>query len=326
MSSKKRITIAIPSYNQPEHLRECLESIARQTVMDSIEVIIFNDPSCSDGEIKKVVADSPISLFITLIMNKERLYSPGNIFKAASYSYTTPYLMIFHHDDTMAPRYVEMCIKLLDNHTDAAWVSSNFSFVTTENMWKFPEVDFRYFEVYHNQADIVRAILKNKKISFGPTMYRSDKMQLFVSHFKQFVERFGPCGDRPLLICTACDSKALFITQPLINYRLHAAQDSQTNTSFTPARNRNLMEFYRSFLPKSLSLPDRRLFFTFSTNNLLYAYWNLVEPNEGFLVYVKRGVKEGLISFWYLRRAGIRAFFRFLIFTIKKSFLRYWHY
>ena len=138
-------------------------------------------------------------------------------------------------------------------------------------------------------------------------------MRPLVFNFKQFVQRFAPCGDRPLLICAAHNSQALFITQRLINYRRYAEQDSQTNRELTPARARALMAYYKSFLPQPFIDSDRNLFFKFSTNNLLYGYSGLVQSDEDFQTYIKRAREEGLINFFYIRRAGIRALIVFLI-------------
>ena len=313
MSAQKRITIAIPSYNQPEHLRECLESIARQTVVDKIEIIIFNDPSPVDAEIRDVV-ESFSRLNITFRQNKERLGANDNIQQAVRYSYTTPYVMMFHHDDTMAPQYVETCIELLDEHEDAVWVSSNFSFRKKgEEMQKFPEVAPVRCEVYHNQADIVREILKNRNISFGSMVYRSERLKDLFFDFKRFVQN---C-DRPAIVDVVKDGVALFILQRLVNYRLHDAQDSKTNMSLTPTHSRALMAYYKSFLPQPFIDSDRNLFFKFSTNNLLYGYSGLVQSNEDFQTYIKRAREEGLINFFYIRRAGIRALLRFIMMRIK---------
>lgn len=312
-NSQKRITIAIPSYNQPQHLEECLKSIEQQTFVDKIETIVFNDPSPLDAEIRNVV-EKFSHLNITFLTNKERLGANDNIQQAVHYSYTTPYVMIFHHDDTMAPQYVETCITLLDNHTGAAWVSSNFSFRKKgEEMQKFPAITPVRYEVYHNQADIVRAILKNRNISFGSTTYRVDIVKELFFDFNRFAQN----SDRPAVIDIVGDKMALFIKQPLVNYRLHFGQDSKTNRALTPTHSRALMAFYKSHLPHPFSGFDRRLFLRFSTNNLLDSYWRLVDPGENFITYVEKARNEGLLNFWYVRRAGIRALWRFIMMRIK---------
>jgi|GEM_PF-375941 len=308
MINSKRITIAIPSYNQPEHLRECLESIARQTVIDKIEVIIFNDPSSHDEDIRKVVNNCS-RLKIELIMNKERLGANDNIQQAANYSYTTPYVMMFHHDDTMAPHYVETCLKLLDKHPEAAWVSSDFNFRKGGGMWNFPSVSAPHYEVYKDQADIVRAILKNRRISFGSTTYRVERLKELIFDF----DRFAQCNDRPALISAAQNKHALFIACPLINYRLHSAQDSYIIRPSTGQYLRALMVFYRSHLPLTLSLKDYWLFYRFSTNGLLESFTRIVPEQQSFAYYIQKAKKEKLLKWWCLNHVGIRALIKLFL-------------
>ena len=45
-----KVSIIIPTYNVEEYLRECMESVVRQTLHD-IEIICINDGS-TDGSLK----------------------------------------------------------------------------------------------------------------------------------------------------------------------------------------------------------------------------------------------------------------------------------
>lgn len=90
-----QVSICIPSYNSPETLKKCLDSIVSQSFQD-FELIISDD-SITD-KVKNLVDSYNFSSNLIYIKNDIPLGSPANWNKALSYA-KGKYIKIMHHDD-----------------------------------------------------------------------------------------------------------------------------------------------------------------------------------------------------------------------------------
>lgn len=298
-----RVTVAIPTYNRLRFLRPCLESIKRQSFKD-IEVIIFDDHSTEPIQEE---AESILGRKVSFFPSSTSLGAARNIERALRHTYASEYLMIFHDDDVMHPELIQREVQLLDTHQEAAFAASTISFVSNANaMNSFFSVrnESGSFTVYKTPAELVRAFIKGVHLGFSSVLYRANVLSPKAT-FE--TERFGANGDRPLLLGLMKERSAILITEPLVNYRVHPAQDSMTYRNTKPDQiQRNLFDFYRSLLPRPLTTQDKKLFLTFTTNALLDSWARRGASMTEALKAAKLAGKE-LYNPFFIRFAGIRA-------------------
>src|SRR5688572_7807017 len=92
------VSICIPTYNQTQFLKKCLDSIVEQTYKN-IEVVVTDD-STTD-EVNKLVAGYKDLLKIKYHKNRIALGSPANWNKGLDLA-EGDLIKIIHHDDWLA--------------------------------------------------------------------------------------------------------------------------------------------------------------------------------------------------------------------------------
>jgi glycosyltransferase involved in cell wall biosynthesis len=107
------VSVCVPTYNYARFLRDCIESVQEQTMIDW-ELVICDD--CSTDETAEVVKEySAKDPRIRYIRNDRRLGMNGNI-KAVADSGTGRYLKMLCADDWLAPRCLEVLCKLMEGY------------------------------------------------------------------------------------------------------------------------------------------------------------------------------------------------------------------
>lgn len=306
-----KVTIAIAAYNREQYLKECLQSIANQTFKD-FEVIVFDNGS--EYNVRSLV-DSFTNIKITLERVGQNIGQDANFLRIYKYNYNTPYIIVFHDDDTMHPLLLEEEVKLLDSDSEIKWVGSSFSFVSNHLLMnKFSELDLGKTQGVYNKGGLTREILKGFTLCFDSIMYRKG---VFGDHLS-LVDKFSKWSDRPQVITWAGDGKVGLIKAPLVNFRLHINQDSakpmDKKTYLTFAK--NLFTFYKDNLPTPLSRSDLKIWYRHNTNNLILSIANNSESFKDFLKTLNEFIPE-YFKWQYLRPKGVY----YLLKTFKKFYL-----
>ncbi|KQC12334.1 MAG: hypothetical protein APR63_11385 [Desulfuromonas sp. SDB] len=110
-----KVSVLIPSFNQPELLDRTLNSVFNQSYKD-YEVIVTDDSTNTDL-IRQVALKYPGK--INYFHNEVPLGSPGNWNFAISKA-TGEYIKFIHHDDYLTSEYsLEKYVSLLDDNADA---------------------------------------------------------------------------------------------------------------------------------------------------------------------------------------------------------------
>ena len=171
IQKKPKVSVLTPLYNtNPQHLRECIESILNQTFTD-FEFIILND-SPENKELDKIVKsykDKRIKYFkndknmgISAARNKLLDMARGE------------YVAIFDHDDISMPDRLEQEVKFLDDNPHigvvSGWIECFGFFEVTRNT---PKHDFEIkvaltdnCVVCHTAAMIRKSILSDNGIKY----------------------------------------------------------------------------------------------------------------------------------------------------------------
>ncbi len=117
MSTKAKVSIAIPLYNCESHIGKTIESVLTQT-FDDYELIVCDDQSTDrSAEIVQSFDDSRIRYEL----NPQRLGFFGNWNRCLE-AMTWTYCKLLPHDDTLESTCIEKQVKVLDQHPEVALV------------------------------------------------------------------------------------------------------------------------------------------------------------------------------------------------------------
>ncbi len=117
------ISICIPTYNRPENLLNCLNSLSLQT-NKNFEVCISDN--CSDHDIKKIIEPFKEKLNIKFSKNEKNLGAALNFLKVASMS-ESEFIWFLGDDDLLIPSAIEEITKLIKVNPDCDfyWINSS---------------------------------------------------------------------------------------------------------------------------------------------------------------------------------------------------------
>ena len=126
MKNDKLLTIAIPTFNRPNYLKECLESLCPH-INESIQIVVRDN--CSDNyTFEEFIAPYVEQYGVIPFKNDMNVGQDGNfalIFQACQ----TKWLLLLGDDDTIKPEALPVIIETLKAHPDDIFVKFNSDFV-----------------------------------------------------------------------------------------------------------------------------------------------------------------------------------------------------
>jgi glycosyltransferase involved in cell wall biosynthesis len=278
LRSRPALTLAITTFERPEYLRDCLESVRRQTDRDFRVVVLDNASSMDYTGVISEFAD----LDMDYVRNSSNLGGAANWLLARERYRGPEFTMIFHDDDIMHPRLLEWQRGVLERDPDVVFVTTEvltFEDGETPPSEVFASVDDPPFEVFDGEAALARAILSGAALGFSPVMYRSSILR----DVHPDPETYGIYGDRPFLLDVAQHGKSVLATAPYTLSRQHAGQDSRAGVLSL----RNLVALqkrYRRALGPRLDSRDREMFYRHSKRALLGDYARFPDERRPSLV------------------------------------------
>lgn len=291
-----KVTVAIPTYNRKEYLKETIDSILVQTFQD-FSIVVFDNHSDYDVQEFLNEFDDPR---ISTIISPVNLGTYNRIFE---HPFDSEYVIIFHDDDVMHPELLEREVAALDARPELVWVGTDLQFIKDySRMYNFVDVKNRPVAV-HDSAGIVRIILGGFNLCYGSVMYRADRLECM----DPFTVRYGKWADRPHLITLAKKGKAGILDEQLVNYRLHPGQDSQAPAPESVRYLINVLTCYKEGLNGLNNAADRRLFYSHVANTAIPAALASVHTVSEFKRSLEPYRRNGLLRFRYL---GARGLFR----------------
>lgn len=303
-----RVSIAIPTYNRREYLKECLKSILNQSFQD-FEIIIFDNHS--DYDIEELVSQFDDKR-IKLIINEKNLGNRGNFRKIVNYKFNSKYVMIFHDDDTMHPLLLEKEVKVLEANPDVVFVATELKFIKDpKKMNDFVKLSKRNkSHIFKDTSSFLKLIFSDFDLCSYSTMYRLNTFEDYPSFDERFFKRFFKWSDRPYLIELSKKGKVAVLKEKLVNYRLHKEQDSRSESLDKNDYAFNLLLFYKENLPQPLSKKDKKLFHSFATNNLILAGFSFSKNWQEYKKFLEQAKNKNLFRLKYLNFRGVYYFLR----------------
>lgn len=200
-----KVSVLTPIYNtNPQHLRDCLESILNQS-FTNFEFLILND-SPNNREIEQIVKQyakkdkriiykkNPTNVGITRSRNELLKMASGE------------YIAIFDHDDISMPDRLEKEVEYLDTHPHVGVVSCNTEWFPVQHITNHP-VDNLKIKVALMRANVVAhtAMMVRKSVL--------DKYNI------AYEEEFSPAED--YMLCLRLIKYTMFhnIPEVLLKYR-----------------------------------------------------------------------------------------------------------
>ena len=307
-----KISIAIPTYNRKDYLKECIESILTQSFSD-FKIYVFDN--CSDYNIEKFINDFSDTR-IELIKSPQNLGNIGNFERIYNYDFPSEYLVIFHDDDTMHPKFLEINYNLLQKNYKAVFSASSMEFISDDrkiNIFKELNKELNIINI-KDKRDFVRLLLNNFNLCFDSVVYRTSYIG---KHFSIFSEKYGKWCDRPYLVELSNKGPVLIIDEKLVNYRIHLSQDSQALSGDKQNELLSLFSLYKeTLLNGTENNEDTNLYYSYSTNFLLLSGFSFAKNLSDYLKFIEQAKKIGLFKLSHLNLRGIW----YILVNIKKLY------
>jgi glycosyltransferase involved in cell wall biosynthesis len=117
------VSICIPTYNRPNNLINCLNSLTLQT-NSNFEVCISDN--CSDENIEKLIEPYTRKMNIKFSRNKQNLGAALNFLKVASMA-KNEFIWFIGDDDLLVPNAIEdlLCLIKKNSECDFFWINSS---------------------------------------------------------------------------------------------------------------------------------------------------------------------------------------------------------
>ncbi len=213
MRPTPRVSVLTPIYNtNPQHLRECIESILAQTFTD-FEFLILND-SPDNTEIEKIVLEyATRDKRIKYLKNDKNMGitpSRNKLIKMAR----GEYIAIFDHDDISMPNRLQREVEYLDANPYIGVVSGLMqNFGSNNAIRTAPELD----------TDIKIAMTNNCSVWHTAAMVRKS---VLVDNGIEYEEYYSPCEDYRLWSQLMDKTKFYNLQIVLVKYRMFQEQTS----------------------------------------------------------------------------------------------------
>ena len=220
LSSTPKVSVLTPIYNtNPQHLRECIESILAQTFTD-FEFIILND-SPDNKEVEKIVK-SYKDKRIKYYKNKENIGISNSRNKLIDLS-KGEYLAIFDHDDISLPERLQKEVEILDKHKEIGAVSGwVLEFIDNSNKYKIKKLP-------NGNTDINTNLSAGKSAnSHTASMLRKS---VLIDNNIRYESQFSPCEDFMLFLKLIPYTHFYNIQDVIVKYRLHPNNTVKTQSN-----------------------------------------------------------------------------------------------
>ncbi|MFE6661883.1 glycosyltransferase, partial [Bacillus subtilis] len=204
------VSVIVPFFNQLKYLRQCLESVLKQT-FDDIEVLLVNDGSAEDpAELVRALGDPRIKLIVQA--NAGVAIARNNAIAASS----GEFLVFLDADDWLAPTMIEELSQALIGDKDAGMAYCDI--IRVDEQGEVADLH----KVAHARAELNGNILPSLMLGgyFPPVcvMVRASALDK-VGGFDKLL---GGCCDWDLWIrIVASGFTARFVPRELGYYRLH---------------------------------------------------------------------------------------------------------
>jgi glycosyltransferase involved in cell wall biosynthesis len=201
------VSVIIPTYNRSKLLKECLNSILKQTY-DDFEILIIDDGSTDDTEQIVVNLDKRV--------NYHRLQKTGNISTLRNYGVRHSrgeHIAFCDDDDIWHPQKLEIQLAYIENFDI---MCTNADLINLEGQSK----DEKYCNDFRDNVilDTVHLFLKNYVITSTVLL----KKAILPSIPFDYIRYKSTAEEYDLWFKLSLNNPILFINESLVKYRIHS--------------------------------------------------------------------------------------------------------
>ncbi len=132
------LSICIPTFNRPEHLPNCLNSIYLASAKSKLKFEVCISDNCSNYNVKKIISKFKKKLNIKLNINRKNLGYVPNLMKAISIS-KGEFVWAIGDDDLLVPNSLKKICKLLNSNKDTDFFFINSFHLNNDYLANFPK-------------------------------------------------------------------------------------------------------------------------------------------------------------------------------------------
>lgn len=291
------LQVFISSYNRPDLITKSIDSIISQSGVNFEVIISDNSTNDKTEEIINKKYKNTIK-YIRRIPSVDVISHLNLILQDVQ----AKNFMIFHDDDIMLPGMLRSLITELNKDDDTVAVGCNANTIYHNgkiNHW-FLKDKINNQIIYNGKEMAIRYLSPNLIVPFPSYMYNSS-----VAKSINFdVSKGGKYCDVSFLVDIANRGKIVMIAEPLMNYYVHAGQDSFKNDFLAKIK---LIQYFVKIL--KMSRRDSKLFSFRLTNiyNELKSVNNLTAKS----FFTKR--------FFILYKYDFRSFLKLALLSLKNN-------
>lgn len=219
----KDLTVFILTHDRPALLMETLRSVCKQSCYDFR--IVVSDNSENDDTEKKIKKSAYLNRI--QYIRREEEFDGVTHFITVLREIETKYFVLFHDDDIMMCSFVE---KLYDTivQTSCAAVACNAKRLLDDRFTDKVINSMKSDKIIGSADDLFYAYKKGEINPFPGYMYCTD-------YIKEMDQSFGAgkYSDVVFLLKLLEKGRILWLSDPLMYYRIHADQDSQQYDFFS---------------------------------------------------------------------------------------------
>lgn len=233
MSRSPEISICVPTYNGGLYLKECLDSIIKQTYED-FEVLIVDDCSKDDTvAIAKKYADSDMR--VRLIGNEHNLGLVGNWNRAAELSRGKWVKFVFQ-DDVLTPHCLETMLRSTNADSSLVVCRRKFGFESG-----ISQETHQYYHAIPSLDDVFAGLTKISPTSLSNAVLDNMGMNFIGESTAVLLNRsvfddFGFFNPNLIMICdleywvrVGCCVGITYVPETLVTFRVHNSATSALN-------------------------------------------------------------------------------------------------
>lgn len=278
------LEIFVLTYNRASLLRETLTSLCNQTARGFRIAVLDNGSTDDTPDIVKMFEPDGVELH-----RSEQNQGPLENFNRAKALASKKWTMVFHDDDLLHPRYVEVAIGLADKYPNVALIGSGMTFEENPSNNNWPNLSTKVIYC-KNSSDFAALLYRGFPFHFGSTVYSTDALK----SVSVKAETFGKIADRPFLLDVSKHGSCVILKGAYVRYRCHPGQDSAEGDSgpFADeliALHRN----YHSFLGNNPFTASGRAFIA---NNYVYLCdeYNRIPEKRSMTrkQYIQKAIRE----------------------------------
>ena len=257
------VTLFMLTYNRSEYLKLAIESVLNQTYTNFSLIILDNMSTDNTSEVVSNIKDDRL-----LYIKRSSGEYPNNELFAFDVN-ITPYLVVFHDDDIIEKEYLETMLNIIESNEDYSLVACANNTIDSKGNITAKFKQKNEYSIYSGNKYLEHFLCGNfgddYSIMYPTVLYR---YSFFKNKKYIYNTEFGPAHYQYYMFdCERRGGTMFVLGKPLLNYRVHANQDSSINRANMDFKLINAMykdPYYKDFMDKM----DKKNIYKFVRNSL----------------------------------------------------------